>query len=140
MSNEVAVNEALGIVNELLLITKDAEDSLKSARNWGIFDLLGGGFISGLIKHSKINSARNCMDEVNALMRRLQTVLGAISVPQDYSINIGGFATFGDFFFDGTFFDGLMTLKILDNLNDVRDLRQRLLLLKDKLTNFRYNS
>ena len=139
MSNEVAVNEAMDIIYELLMITEEAENSLKSARNWSFVDLLGGGLISGLIKHSKINTARNNMAEVNVLMKRLQTVLGSISVPRDYSINISGFATFADFFFDGTLFDGIMTLKILDNLNDVRELRQRLMLLRDKLTDFKRN-
>ena len=30
-----------------------ASDKLGSARNWGIFDMLGGGFISDFVKHPK---------------------------------------------------------------------------------------
>ena len=34
-----------------------AEEKLGSARNWGIWDMLGGGFFTDMMKHSKISEA-----------------------------------------------------------------------------------
>ena len=39
-----------------------ARDQLSSARNWGVVDLLGGGLISGLMKHSKLENAEAEID------------------------------------------------------------------------------
>lgn len=135
MDSNVQKNEALNITNQLISLVEDAEHSLASARNWGFIDLLGGGIITDLIKHSKINKASNSMDQVNYLMKRLQNVLGSIQLPVNYSMQLGGFSTFADFFFDGTFADGYMTYKIMSSLDEVRRLKEKLYTLKSRLEN-----
>lgn len=35
-----------------------ARDQLKSARGWGMVDLFGGGFLTDMMKHSKMNECR----------------------------------------------------------------------------------
>lgn len=133
MNETLQVNEAITITNQLLDLVQDAEKSLTSARNWGFIDLLGGGFITDLIKHSKISKASNSMDQVNYLMQRLQSVLGSIQIPQNYNMNLGGFSTFADFFFDGTLADGYMTYKIMSSIEEVRSLKNKLYTLKSRL-------
>lgn len=133
MENNLRVNEALSITNQLLDLVQDAEKSLTSARNWGFIDLLGGGLITDLIKHSKLSRASNSMNQVNYLMQRLQSVLGSIQIPQDYNMKLGGFSTFADFFFDGTLADGYMTYKIMSSIEEVRKLKEKLFSLKQKL-------
>jgi hypothetical protein len=32
------------------------------ARSFGVWDLLGGGFISSMMKHSKMDEAQRCME------------------------------------------------------------------------------
>ena len=46
-------NEAILAGERALDSLRAARDELNSAGNWGIVDLLGGGLISGLVKHSK---------------------------------------------------------------------------------------
>ena len=126
-------SEAIAIVDRLLPLVDEAERKLKSARNWGLFDVFGGGVLVDAIKHYKLNGARNAMDEVSALLQRLRQVLGGIEIPVDYRMNIGGFATFADFVFDGFLADAYMTSKIFSSLDQVRRLRERLLELRRRL-------
>ena len=60
MSNEMMkreMQEAVQAGERALQSLYAARDKLGSARNWGIFDMLGGGFISDFVKHSKMNDA-----------------------------------------------------------------------------------
>lgn len=54
----------------------NVQDCLRSARNWGIFDMLGGGFLTGMVKHSRIREASSQMedaiDQVSFLLEQLQ--------------------------------------------------------------------
>ena len=136
MTNNPQVIEANSIIDQLWPLVEEAERKLKSARNWSIFDILGGGFIVDMIKHYKLNGAANLMNEANMLMQRLQQVLGSVSIPADYRMSIGGFATFADFLFDGVFADAYMASKIFSSLDEVRRLKEKLHILKNQLRNF----
>lgn len=133
------INDALRIIDRILPILNEAKGKLKSARNWGFVDMFGsgGGLLSGLIKHSKINSAANNMNEVSYLLNDLKRELGDIQFPSDYKMNVGGFATFADFFFDGVFADVYMQSKIFDSIDTVNDLERRLIDLRGRLSGMR---
>ncbi len=133
MANEVQISEALNLTQQLIVEVESAERSLSSARNWGFFDILGGGFLVDLIKHSKLNQASVTMDRVNYLMQKLQHCLGSIQMPGDYTMTVGSFATFADFLFDGAIADIYMTSKIMSSLEEVRKLKNRLYELKSRL-------
>ena len=51
------IQEAIAAADVALDHLERARRSLSSASGWGLFDTLGGGFISGLIKHSKMSDA-----------------------------------------------------------------------------------
>lgn len=51
------IQEAIEAADVALNHLERAKRSLSSASGWGLFDTLGGGFISGLIKHGKMNDA-----------------------------------------------------------------------------------
>ena len=137
MADIVQVNQAINLTNQLIAELDQAERQLSSARNWGFLDVLGGGFIVDLIKHSKLNNAKISMDRVNYLLQELKRVLGGISMPGDYSMNVGGIATFADFFFDSGLVDVYMTAKIMSSLNEVRNLKNRCYELRSRLTSLR---
>ena len=137
MADIVQVNQAINLTNQLISELDQAERQLSSARNWGFLDVLGGGFIVDLIKHSKLNNAKISMDRVNYLLQELKRVLGGISMPGDYSMNVGGIATFADFFFDSGLVDVYMTAKIMSSLNEVRNLKNRCYELRSRLTSLR---
>ena len=137
MANEVQVNQAINLTNQLIGELDQAERQLSSARNWGFLDVLGGGLIVDLIKHSKLNNAKVSMERVNYLLQELRRVLGGISMAGDYSMNVGGFETFADFFFDSGIVDVYMTAKIMSSLNEVRNLKNRCYELRQRLSNIR---
>lgn len=137
MADITQVNQALNLTNQLIAELDQAERQLSSARNWGFLDVLGGGLIVDLIKHSKLNNAKSSMDRVNYLLQELRRVLGGISMAGDYSMNVGVFETFADFFFDSGIVDVYMTAKIMSSLNEVRNLKNRCYELRDKLNNIR---
>ncbi len=137
MADIAQVNQALNLTNQLISELEQAERQLSSARNWGFLDVLGGGFIVDLIKHSKLNNAKVSMDRVNYLLMELKRVLGGISMPGDYSMNVDGLATFADFFFDSGIVDVYMTAKIMSSLNEVRNLKNRCYELRSRLASVR---
>ena len=137
MENSLQINQALNLTDQLITCLDDAERQLSSARNWGFLDVLGGGLIVDLIKHSKLNNAKYSMERVNYLMQELQRVLGNIAIPNDYRMQVGGFATFADFFFDSGIVDVYMTAKIMSSLNEVRRLKEKCYDLKSRLSTIR---
>jgi hypothetical protein len=133
MNDQTQINRALSLTHQLISTLDEAEKKLSSARNWGIVDVLGGGLITDLIKHSKLNDAAGSMENVNYYLRELKNVLGGITMPQDYSMNVGGFLTFADFFFDSGIIDVYVTAKIMNSLSEVRRLRDKCYELRSKL-------
>ena len=133
MSTELQTNQALHLINQILPLLNEAEKHMKGARTWGIIDSLGGGFFTDLIKHSKLGSASKAMEQVNYLMQELGRVLGSMAIPEDYRMQFNGFLTFADFFFDGAFMDLYMTSKIWSSLEQIHQVTQKLLYLRDNL-------
>lgn len=127
MENSVQdITSAKNTVRQLLPLIDEAENSFKSARNWGFIDIFGGGLITDLIKHNRLNNASNTMNKISYLLQQLQNELKSITIPVDYRMQMGGFSTFGDFVFDGAIFDIYMQSKIMQSLEQVRILKGKL--------------
>lgn len=95
-----------------------AQRYLKKAGNWGIVDILGGGVISSLIKHSRISEAQACVQQAEADLDTFRRELADIRVPD---LQIGGFLTFADFFFDGLLSDLLVQSRIREAIRRLDD-------------------
>lgn len=91
-----------------------AQQSLGSARNWGIVDILGGGLVTNLIKHGKLGGAMRAIEQVRPILREIGDTLPQVAVDADLSSGIGDFAAFADFFFDGVFADVYVQSRISD--------------------------
>lgn len=105
------IREAIDAGNRALESMREALKYLNSAGTWGVMDILGGGFLTGAIKHSKMNTAREYMDSANRALERFSRELR--DVPTEYlRLDAGGFLTFADFAFDGFLADVLMQSKI----------------------------
>lgn len=98
--------------------------SLGKARGWGTFDLVGGGLISTAIKHSHINDARNGIDQAQIQLRKFQRELADVKYMSD-SMEIGGLATFADFFLDGLLFDAIVQMKINSAQDRTKQLQRK---------------
>lgn len=115
------INEAKTAGREALSCLRKAQEKLSSARNWGIWDMLGGGFISTLVKHSKIDDASALMEEARRKLQVFQRELRDVEVPARFRVDIGSFLTFADFFFDGLIADWMVQSRIGETREQVEE-------------------
>lgn len=110
--------EAIHAGERALDSLRDAEHYLGGARLWGIVDMFGGRGLSSLIKHAEIAKASKCMEKAKADLRLFRKELRDVDTIR---IDIGGFLTFADFFFDGLIADWLVQSKIQEARKQVAD-------------------
>jgi len=105
------VNEAISAGEHALLSLRKTQQYLSSAENWGIVDIFGGGLVTNLIKHSKLDQAKQYMELARRDLQRFQKELDDVD---EYlpDIDISGLVTFADFFFDGLVADVFVQSKI----------------------------
>lgn len=106
------VREAINAGEKALYSLREAQNNLQSARNWGIFDMFGGGFITDMIKHSKLGNASTYMENAKYDLQVFQRELRDVYINLDMRIDVGGFLSFADFFFDGIVADYLVQSRI----------------------------
>lgn len=107
-----AIDAGYRAINSL----KTARDNLNSAKNWGLLDMFGGGFFSTMLKHSKIDQARQNMEQAKYDLRNFSRELNDVNIACDLNINIGDFLSFADYFFDGFVADWM----VQDRINNAR--------------------
>ncbi len=128
-----SVKEGILACGRALSSFKKAIKSLESARSWGVWDILGGGFVSTAVKHSRINDMRREIKDLEREIRTLNTSLAHVNLPSNMDIEISGFATFADYFFDGLIADLFVQGRIKDSLNKLRNAYDRINKIRDAL-------
>ena len=94
-----------------------ALDELNRARNWGVVDMFSkGGFLTALIKHSKMENAQQYMDQAKRDVRLFRNELKDVQRICDLRVETGDFLTFADWFFDNFFVDWM----VMDRINTAR--------------------
>lgn len=110
------ISEAIAAGNIVIFRLNQVMNSLKSAENWGTWDLLGGGLISTAIKHSRVDDARKGIHDVQKGISNFKRELADVGKHVDLQINIGEFESFADFVFDGLIIDWVVQSKISRSL------------------------
>ena len=119
--NHVEIEQAKRAGQRALESLYDVQESLGSARNWGIFDLLGGGLLTDMMKHSKIKDATFQMENARERLLDFQRELKDVNLPLELRMEVGGFLSFADFFFDGLITDYLVQSRIGEAREQVED-------------------
>lgn len=99
------VQEALSAGKNAKRLLGQVQDDLDSARSWGTWDMLGGGLIATMAKYDWLDSAQSSIRAAQRALSDFRTELADVSQLQVPNIQIGEFATFADYFFDGIFSD-----------------------------------
>ena len=134
LSNKTEISEALREANNCLMISEETLKSLRSAKNWGIYDIVGGGMISSAIKHNRIDDAKTYMERLSYSVDRLNKELGDVDTSIfNEGLNISGFSYTFDIFFDNIFSDFSVQGEINDSLYKIEDFRNKVLNLIRKL-------
>ena len=131
------VDEAIDAANEAISWLDKAYDSISSARNWGIFDMIGGGLLSTMIKREKMKDSSHYMDMAKRSLKKLKDELDDVDDLTDIDINTDDFLSFADFFFDGFIADWLVQGKINDARNKIDQTIRVVVEIRDRLIEMR---
>ncbi|MGN0076730.1 MAG: hypothetical protein ACI38Z_07155 [Parafannyhessea sp.] len=58
---------------------REAQKALDSARNWGFVDILGGGLVTSLVKHSRMDDASDAIERAQTDLRAFAYALRDVS-------------------------------------------------------------
>lgn len=109
--------EAIQAGERALSSLRAAQKELSSAKNWGIFDMLGGGLISTFIKHDKMDNAQEYLERAKYDLNSFSKELRDINMSLNLNIDTHDFLNFADWFFDGLLVDWL----VQDRINEARE-------------------
>ena len=79
--------------------------------------MFGGGLIFTMLKQSKMDSAKQNMEQAKYDLREFSQELRDVSISYELDIETGDFLSFADWFFDGFFVDWM----VQDQINKARD-------------------
>lgn len=117
--------EAINAGTEAESSLASAVESLKSASNWGTWDLLGGGFITTAIKHSRLDDAKASATRAQSALHHFKRELSDVGENLVETIDLGGFSAFADYFFDGLIVDWIVQSKISAALSRAEDVHRK---------------
>jgi len=127
--------EAIDAGKRALECLERAKGYLTSAKNWGLFDtFFKGGFISGLIKHSKMSDAGKCIKEAKECIQVFNSELNDISL-SGIVLDTGDILGIVDILFDNVFADIMMQQRIADAYNQIDDVMIKIENILRKLEN-----
>lgn len=113
------IDEAINAANDALYHLTNALEYLNKSKNWGIFDILGGGIIVSLIKNGKIKDAQRELDIARQSLETLSYELRDVDMMLEDNLDPTGFLGIADTLFDNFGLDILTQTKISRTINDV---------------------
>jgi len=129
------IQEALYVSDEVIDKLVEIEKELNSASGWGTWDMLGGGMISSMAKHSHLDNAQRKVENLESSLYQLKNELADVQrVDQIGVVNMDGFIRFADYFFDGFFVDWMVLSKIEKSRNQVKEVRKQIEVIIDELS------
>lgn len=125
-SQKKELREAMSAGNAARSTAEQVLSNLDSAENWGTWDLLGGGLISDLAKHSHLDEAQGTIEHLQSQLRRFKTELADVTIYADMQVNVEGFLRFADYFFDGLFADWAVLDRISQSKSQVQSTKSQI--------------
>lgn len=112
IQNPQEIHEAINAADDALIALRNAERSLASAGGWGLWDMFGGGFLTTMFKHGKIDQAQQELQQARHALRRFRNELADLNRTADFDLEIGEFLRFADYVFDGFLADWMVQSRI----------------------------
>lgn len=117
--------EAIDAGNRALRSLREAQNNLSSAKSWGLWDMFGGGFVSTMLKHSKMEQAKQNMEQAKYDLRNFSRELNDVNMAFHLDIETGDFLSFADWFFDGFVVDWMVQDRIKQASGQVEEAIRR---------------
>ena len=134
------IREAISAGTKAKNIAEQVLSELDDAEGWGTWDLLGGGLLSDLAKHSSLDDAQEEIEHLQVQLRRFKTELADVTIRAEMQVNIDGFLRFADYFFDGLFADWAVLDKIEESQSEVKNVIKQIQAVLDKLASMLTNA
>lgn len=132
------IDEAFYIGQKILRYVDEAIDALNSAKSWSTVDMLGGGFITDLVKYDHIDKAESIMKKVEGGLIRYQEELKDVSYGWDSGYEyLSNSHRLMDFLLDNIFTDVSNYNKIQDNLSSLENLLNQMNTSQNRLSTLR---
>jgi DNA repair exonuclease SbcCD ATPase subunit len=111
------IDEALAAGRAAKAALDDLIAALSSAGGWGIWDMLGGGFLVTATKHYRMDEAREHALRAQTDLNRFRREIGDVYEHggQTRVVDMTPFLTFADFFFDSLIVDWVVQARIRDS-------------------------
>lgn len=111
------IDEAINAGQTARSISQKILGDLQSAKDWGTWDLIGGGLITDMMKYDKLNSAQSNVQDLQTALQNFRTELADVKegISADIHLEIGDFLHFADYFFDGLFTDWMVYDRISES-------------------------
>ncbi|MBS5938495.1 hypothetical protein [Clostridium sp.] len=127
------VEEAINEGENLLPTIDNALSSLNSAENWGIYDMIGGGFFATMGKRSNMNDAADSINSIKVILNRYNAELNDLSTNINISLDLDGFSGAMDYLFDNFFTDYIIQNKIESALRSAKVLKYKVIEIQKNL-------
>ncbi len=95
---------------------------INDAKNWGFFDMLGGGMISSVLKRSKMQDAKKYMEQAKFELELFSEELEDVGSEFDIDLDVDNFLGIADIVFDNIFVDFMVQQKIDKAKQSIEDL------------------
>lgn len=125
-AQETELLEAIQAVDQTLGYLDTAATYLESASKWGLFDMLGGGLLSTMVKRGKMSDAEDALAMARASMQAVRKELADVHETVDIEIELGDFLSFADYFLDGAIADWMVQSRIRQAQAQIDDAMTRL--------------
>lgn len=127
------IDEAIVAGKNALSKVDEIHRELNSAEGWGMWDLLGGGLISDLAKHSHLDQAQRDINDLQILLQRFHTELADVKIDASVHVQVDGFLRFADYFFDGLIADWTVLDHIQTSQSQINTTRSQVESVLDRL-------
>ena len=108
------INEAIEAGRDAQMRLRRIQETLRSAKGWGIYDLLGGGLISGMIKRIRMEKAQQQIEELRGSLERFNSELKDVQVQCNTSAELSAWLSITDLVLDDPLSDWLSLSEIKD--------------------------
>ena len=115
------IDEAIRAGQQARSSLLQAKDCLKSAGNWGLLDMLGGGLFTTFVKRTRMNDAEELVQQARSDLQQFRKELTDVETIADFHVETGDFLAFADYFFDSFLVDLMVQSKIRDAQKQVED-------------------
>lgn len=114
------IKEALIASNKVISASRNAMIELGEAKDYGVWDMMGGGLLATMAKRERMDKAQQSINNMKYAIKQFSSELEDIDERMDVEIDIASYMSVTDYLFDNFFVDMMVQDKINDSMNQVK--------------------